>query len=361
MVGTYLPVPDPAGRRSRPGLGKILRVKRRGDRRVMEYQTEAWDTYKNRTKDHTRKEARMYADAGAAMGCERLKTHRPTTKSNGTAPYVRGKQKTTPSTGQRRQADIGAAERAGLPHMGMDPHGTSAKCLGCGKNLGRSASWTKHGRIIRCQPCKKIRERYGNAGANTLFRTILGAVVAATGLTCAGERSMTLPATLTLLREAIRCTGISGRDHQALTYIMRLLEGCSTDANWHPSGAHKPERQSPAGGKPAGGPGVDGLGRNGPGPPNAAKLCDYADSTDSTSRTMPERERGSQPSFPLRPNNRRFHSTRLIPEDLCFHSKPFCGQAAPQYTLKPPANFRRTIQVDTTHCHMLPIDTVLRR
>ena len=256
---------------------KILRVRRRGDRRIMaKYTEKAWNSYKNHVKEHTRAEARKYADAGVAVGYEKLDIHKLTTKKNGTAPYVRGKQKTALNTGQRRQAIVGAAERDGLPHMSVDPHGTSAKCLECGRKLKRSASWTKHERKMWCQPCKRVRERDGNAGANIHFRTIFGLVAAATGLTGAGERNMALPAVTSLLKEAIQCPGISGRDHQAWTDIMRLLEGRSADAEWRPSGAHKPGRQSSAGGKPAGGPGVGGFGRNGPGPPNAAKLCDCA-------------------------------------------------------------------------------------
>ena len=60
--------------------------------------------------------------------------------------------------------------------------------------------------------------------------------------------------------------------------IMRLLEGRSTDtqwcllgADWCLSGAHKPGRRSLADGELVG-----GLGQNGPGPPNVAKLCEYA-------------------------------------------------------------------------------------
>ena len=256
---------------------KIARVKRKDDRRIMEQcQAKAWNSYKNHVREHTRKEASEYAKKGIAVGYEKLEIHKLTTKKNGMAPYVRGKQKTTLNTGQRRQAIINAAERNGLPHMGVDPYATSANCLECGKKLRRSVSWTKRERNMWCQPCKKIRERDGNAGANIHFRTIFGIIMAATRLTGAGERNMTLPAVLSLLKEAIRCPGISGRERQTWTDIMRLLEGRSAGAEWRPSGAHKPGRQSSAGGKPAGGPGVGSFGRNGPGPPNAAKLCDCA-------------------------------------------------------------------------------------
>jgi hypothetical protein len=121
-----------------------------------------------------------------------------------------------------------------------------------------------------------IRERDGNAGANIHFRTIFGLVAAATGLTGAGERSTTRPAVLSLLKEAVRHPEISGSDHHTLSDIMRLLQGRSADAEWRPPGAHKPGRHSSAGGEPAGGPEVGGFGCGGPGPPNAAKLCDCA-------------------------------------------------------------------------------------
>ena len=256
---------------------KIQRVKRRGDQRIMEKcQTKAWNSYRNHVRDHTRQEAGKYAKKGIAVGYEKLEIYRLTTKNSGTAPYVRGKQKTTLNTGQRRQAIISAAEREGLPHMGVDPRGTSANCLECGKKLKRSVTWTRHERNMWCQPCRKVRERDGNAGANIHFRTIFGLIAAATGLTGAGERNMTLPAALSLLKEAIQHPATSARDYQAWTDIMRLLEGRSAGAEWRPSGAHKPGRQSSAGGEPASGPGVGGFGRNGPGPPNAAKLCDCA-------------------------------------------------------------------------------------
>ena len=256
---------------------RILRVRRRGDNRVMaKYQTKAWDAYKNRVRDHTRKEARRYADAGVAVGYEELTIHRLTIRGNGMAPFPRGRQKTVLNTGQRKRAHRNAAESAGLPSAGVDPHGTSARCFMCGGKLKRSASWTKRERNMWCQPCGAIRERDCNAGANVMFRAIFGLVVAATGLVGAAERSMTLPAIMSLLGEAIRCPDISGRDHSTLTNIMRLIGGRSAGAEWHLPGAHKPGRQSPAGGEPVGGPGVSGLGRSGPGPPNAAKLCDYA-------------------------------------------------------------------------------------
>lgn len=256
---------------------KLARIGRRNDRRIVEQCTaKAWKKYTNYVKDHTRQEAAKYAKKGIAVGYEELTIHKLTTKKNGMAAYVRGKQKTTLNTGQRKQAIVNAAENNGLPHMGVDPRGTSANCLECGKKLKRSASWTKEERNMWCQPCKKIRERDGNAGANIFFRTMFGLAMAATGLTGAGERNMTLPAVTSLLKDSIHHPAASARDIQAWTDIMRLLEGRSADAEWRPPGAHKPGRQSSAGGKPAGGPGAGVSGPNGPGPPDAAKLCDCA-------------------------------------------------------------------------------------
>ncbi len=68
---------------------------------------------------------------------------------------------------------------------------------------------------------------------------------------------------------------LGGLLHYVLN-IMRLLEGRSADARWHLSGAHKPERQNFVGDESMGCTGVGGAGQNGPGPPNAAKLCNYA-------------------------------------------------------------------------------------
>lgn len=257
--------------------GKIARVKRKRDRRIMERcQAKAWKSYKNHVREHTRKEASVYAKKGIAVGYEKLDIHKLTTKKNGMAPYVRGKQKSTLNTGQRRQAIISAAESNGLPHTGVDPRGTSANCLECGKGLKRSVTWTKDERSMWCQPCKKIRERDGNAAANIKFRAISSVIMAATGLTGAGERNMTLPAVLSLLKDAIHHPAASARERQTWTDIMRLLEGRSAGAEWRPPGAHKPGRQSSAGDEPAGGPGAGVFGRNGPGPPDAAKLCDCA-------------------------------------------------------------------------------------
>ena len=97
------------------------------------------------------------------------------------APFTRGRLKAGMNAGKRRDAMVCAAESEGLPHAGVDPHGTSAKCLECGGKLKRSVSYNREERNLWCQPCKTIRERDCNAPANILFRTVLGLVVAATG------------------------------------------------------------------------------------------------------------------------------------------------------------------------------------
>ncbi len=258
---------------------KILSVKRRGDARIMKkYSEKAWNTYKNRTTDHMRKEARACADAGCAVGFEDLNTHKLHTKASRTSPYKRGQMKSTLNTGQRRRATVNAAESEGLPHEGVDPAGTSSKCLGCGSKLKRAAVQRDGARNRWCQPCRKVRERDGNAGANILFRTILALVMAWTGMD--GEpRKTTLPTIMDALRDAITYPGMTGYQRSTLSNIMRLLEGRSAGAEWRPPGAHKPGRRNPARGERAGGPGVGGAWpEHGPGPPNAAKLCvgDYA-------------------------------------------------------------------------------------
>ena len=125
-----------------------------------------------------------------------------------------------------------------------------------------------------CQPCRVIRERDANAGANILFRTVTALVMEYTGRD--GSTRVTFPAMLAMLRDAIHEPGMSRQQKNTLTDILRLIEGRSAGADWRLPGAHKPGRQSFAGGEPADGPGVDDHGRNGPGPPNAAKLCAYA-------------------------------------------------------------------------------------
>ena len=257
---------------------KIQRVRRLGDARVMEKcMKKAWKTYQNRIKDHVGKEARACARAGCAVGFEDLKTHRLYTKDRKMSPYARGKMKSTLNAGQRRRAITNALESEGLPHAGVDPAGTSSNCLECGQRLKRSAVRQEGVRNLWCQPCRAIRERDGNAGANILFRTILALVMEWTGHD-GSQRKITLPGIISTLREAVSHRGMTAPQRSTLSDIMRTLEGRSAGAEWRLPGAHKPGRRNPAGGEPVGGPGVGGFGRNGPGPPNAAKLCvgDYA-------------------------------------------------------------------------------------
>ena len=82
------------------------------------------------------------------------------------APFTRGRLKAGMNAGKRRDAMVCAAESEGLPHAGVDPHGTSAKCLECGGKLKRSVSYNREERNLWCQPCKTIRERDCNAPAN---------------------------------------------------------------------------------------------------------------------------------------------------------------------------------------------------
>ena len=160
--------------------------------------------------------------------------------------------------------------------MGVDPAGTSAGCLMCGAKLKRSSvrprSPSRDGRSMTCQNCRVIRERDANAGANILFRTITALVMEYTGRS-GSTRGLTLPAVLEMLREAVGHPGLTGRQRITLLNILRLLEGRGAGAEWRLPGAHEPGHQNPAGEELVGGPGVDGAGRNGPGPPNAAKLC----------------------------------------------------------------------------------------
>ena len=257
---------------------KILRVKRRGDKRVMaKYTEKAWCTYRNRTGDHMGREARAFASAGCGLGYEELNTHKLYTKDGHMAPYVRGRLKTTLNTGRRRRALVNALESEGLPHRGVDPAGTSAKCLGCGQKLRRSVVQQKGVRNLWCQPCHTIRERDGNGGANILFHTIMALVMEYAGRE-RRARDVTLPAVVSMLREALSDRGMAARQRSILSDVMRLLEGRSAGAVWRLPGAHKPGRRNPADAESVGGPGVGYSGRNGPGPPNAAKLCvgDYA-------------------------------------------------------------------------------------
>ena len=113
---------------------KICRVKRRGDKRIMgKYAGKAWRAYKNRIKDHTRKEAHWLASRGVGIGYEQIAIHKLYNKRNGMAPPTRGRMSTTLNVGQRKRAHVNAAESKGLPDKEIDPHGTSAKCFKCGQ------------------------------------------------------------------------------------------------------------------------------------------------------------------------------------------------------------------------------------
>ena len=90
------------------------------------------------------------------------------------------------------------------------------------------------------------------------------------------ERQIVKPhAILRLLNGAIVNPCVA-RQQKIMFDILRLLEGCSADTAWCLPGAHKPGCHNPTKAELAGGPGVDGAGRNGPGPPKAATLCNYA-------------------------------------------------------------------------------------
>ena len=257
---------------------KVLRVRRRGDKRIMAKCTEkAWGTYHNRVGDHMRQEAKALASAGCGVGYEVLNIHRLYTKDGRTAPFVRGRLKTTLNVGRRRRAISNAQEAAGLPHIGVDPAGTSAKCLECGKKLKRATVQQKGARNMWCQPCRAIRERDGNGSANILFRTVMALAMEHMGST-GPARGVTLPHIVSMLRGALADPRMPGNRRSTLSDVLRLLEGRSAGADWRLPGAHKPGRRNPAGGKLVGGSGVGGSGRDGPGPPNAAKLrvMDYA-------------------------------------------------------------------------------------
>ena len=145
---------------------KILRVKRRGDARVMkQFRQKAWNTFGNRVRNSICVEARAMASEGFGMGYEELNVHRLYTKNGRTAPFVRGRLKSTLNTCQRGRALINAAESEGLPHQGVDPAGTSARCFACNQKLKRSTRQrVQNRRDMWCQRCHRIRERDANAG-----------------------------------------------------------------------------------------------------------------------------------------------------------------------------------------------------
>ena len=275
LDGTVMVERNDFHRQYNRACSKTLRVKRRSDVRVMaKQQKKAWDTYHNRVKNAIGVEASRMADLGCAVGYEMLSIHKLYVKNGRMAPYVRGKLKTTLNVGQRRKATVNAAEAAGLPHVGVDPANMSANCMMCGNKLKRATGQQPGRRNLWCQPCKAIRERDVNAGHNVLYRTVVALVAAYTGRDEPG--SVTLPILLDILRGAIAEPGMTLRQKRTLTDILRTLEGRSAGVEGRLPGAHKPGRRSPADEESAGGPGVDGRGRNGPGPPNAAKLCVYA-------------------------------------------------------------------------------------
>ena len=182
---------------------KIAKVRRRGDARVMAKCTQkAWKTFRNRVKNSVCVVARAVASAGYGIGYEELSVHRLYTKNGHMASFVRGRLKSTLNTGQRRRALINAAESEGLPHQGVDPAGTSARCCECNGKLKRSmAQPVRNERNMWCQTCRRIRERDVNAGVNILFRTILALIVEATGQS--GRQTVKTRTITSLLKEVI--------------------------------------------------------------------------------------------------------------------------------------------------------------
>lgn len=274
--GTIARADNDRGRLYNAAHSRICRMRRRGDRRIMDkHVKKAWVKYANQAKDHDRKEARKLAESGIAVGYEQLTIHKLYTKDGKMAPYARGKLKTVLSTGQRRSAIVNAAEAEGLPHVGVDPRGTTSKCFWCGGKLKRSISWTRARRSMWCQTCHTVRERDCNAAVNILLRTTLCLIATAANENRAPQ-NVTLPRVLATLRATLRSPDIPRRDHSTLANITRLLEGRSAGSDWVPPGAHKPGGQNLVGVESMGKSGVGDSGPNGPGPPNVAKLCDYA-------------------------------------------------------------------------------------
>ena len=74
---------------SKAGI-KVLRVKQRGDARIMrQCEQKAWDTYGNRVHNSVCVEARATASAGYGIGYEVLRIHRLYTENGRIAPFVR--------------------------------------------------------------------------------------------------------------------------------------------------------------------------------------------------------------------------------------------------------------------------------
>ena len=118
---------------------KILRVKRHSDVRIMkQFQQKAWNTHGNRVRNSVCVEARAIISAGYGIGYEGMSVYRRYMKNGRTAPFVQGRLKSTLNTGPRRRAMINAVESEGLPHQGVDPAGTSARCFACNQNLNHS-------------------------------------------------------------------------------------------------------------------------------------------------------------------------------------------------------------------------------
>ena len=115
---------------------KILRVRRRGDVRIMaKTMKKEGKKYTNRVINRICIEAKAIASAGYGMGYENLDIHRMYTKKGHIAPFVRGKLKSILNTGKRRRALVNAVESKCLPHQGVNPAGTSAKCFVCGGKI----------------------------------------------------------------------------------------------------------------------------------------------------------------------------------------------------------------------------------
>ena len=144
--GRVMVVPNDHVRQYNRACSRILRVKRRGDRRVMKkFQARGWKKYTDCIRDSTRKEARRIASAGYGLGYEELNIHRLYTKNGRMASFVRGRQKTTLNTGQRRRALINAVESEGLPHVGVDP----------GRYVHKLSKVRRKVEALRCTVCPK--------------------------------------------------------------------------------------------------------------------------------------------------------------------------------------------------------------
>lgn len=268
--GTVTIVGNRNGSEYNRACSRILKVRRRNDDRVMtKYTGKAWKTYGDRIRNDVHVEAKRLANARCVVGFETLNIHNLYNKNGKMSPYVRGKTKATLNTGQRQAALKNAAESAGLPSVGVEPRNTSAKCHKCG---GRLAFHSKRSgevplRNMRCGGvCRAMRERDANASTNILLLTIrelMGDSVVSTG-------TITTSELLQLLKVVVANRTVPHR--KKLIDIMRLLEGRSANTLWCLSGAHKPKHRNYVDGDSMGVFGAGDAGRNGPGPPNAAKL-----------------------------------------------------------------------------------------